>query len=145
MRSSKEAWDVFQVDDGRSYSAKHVEGGGPHVPLVVGSFGLACDAERLAWEARRNQVCNSSEVVSVTGECTDVPPDWSGVEESIAHPRREYPLGVVVPFDVADACVTEDVLVGDVATTCTCKKTEVVHSLTTPPGSPHPSHSGRTG
>ena len=61
-------------------SAKHVEGGGPHVPRVVGSLGVASDAERLAGEACRNQVSNSSVVVSVTGECSDVPPDGSGVE-----------------------------------------------------------------
>jgi len=109
MRSSKEPWHVLQVDEAGSYSAKHVEGGGPHVPLVVGSGLLSSDAERLAGEAGRNDVnqASISSGVPITDECADIAVDGGLVEVPVSDAGGEDTLCVVVPLDVSDALVSE--------------------------------------
>ena len=109
MRSSKEPWHVLQVDDAGSNSAKHVEGGGPHVPLVVCCLPLSGHAERLAGEASGHDVnqASMSSGVPVTDECADIAVDGGFVKVAVSDAGREDTLGVVVPLDVPDALVSE--------------------------------------
>jgi hypothetical protein len=112
--------DVLKQNGSRLYPANDLSGCWPHIAFVVGSSLLACDAERLAGETCANHVRNSSILVSGTGECelTHVSEDGRGWQVSIRDSGGKHALAVVIPFDVADAIPSEQVMGAEQSTAC---------------------------
>jgi hypothetical protein len=80
---------VFQEREGGSYFPKDAEGVGPHVSFVVLALPLSGDAERLAREARRDDIHESTPWLSVEG--SHVVPDREQGEHTVPlTPQQDF-------------------------------------------------------
>jgi hypothetical protein len=101
---SKQAWDVFQERESRSYDAKALDSFGPHISGVVSSFLFSGDAKRLAGESCCNDI-NQSLIfcgVPFTDECSDIAEDRGVVEYSVFNSLDDNFLAVVFFFDISN-------------------------------------------
>lgn len=91
-----ETGDVFEQYPRRAYLANDPGNVRPQVALVLDSPLLSGDAERLAREARRDDIHASTPASAVEGG--NVVPDRSVTHGRISHPRHERGRRACLPF-----------------------------------------------
>jgi hypothetical protein len=108
----KEPWDVLQEAESGLYDTNALDGGWPHIALVIGSSALSGDGEGLTGESGGNDINHASisSGVALIEECSDIAKDWSIIEKPVCNPGLEHPLAVGVPLDIAEAAPPEEVL-----------------------------------
>jgi hypothetical protein len=97
--SSNNPWDVFQHDESRSHLSDNPADVGPYPSIVVSTELLTGDAERLAREARSDDVNASTPRCAVKG--AHIVPDRSVIQLRRRHPRHENGRRVAIPFNVS--------------------------------------------
>jgi len=93
-------WYVLQQRVPRSHFANDPDGFGPHIPLVVNSPLSPGNGERLAREARSDDIHDSTPRPPV--EIANVRPDRERIEMAVFLPREQDSLPVGVMLDRAD-------------------------------------------
>ena len=96
---SNNPWDVLQDEVARSHFSDNPTDVGPDPSLVVSTELLTGHAERLAREARSDDVNASTPRCAVKG--ADIVPDRSVIQPRLRHPRHENGRRVAIPFNVS--------------------------------------------
>ena len=88
----KKPWDILKEAVLGSYHANAVDGGGPHVPLIVGSSLFSCDGEGLTGESGANDINQS-------------PIAWS--DSSVKLSDVHMPDGKIIEASVTLSCLED--------------------------------------
>jgi hypothetical protein len=84
---NKEPWHILQEEEAWSHVANDPNDRGPDPSLVIKAAHVSGATERLAREARREDVHDSAKSAAVEGR--EVVPDRSRVQGLVNHPRHE--------------------------------------------------------
>lgn len=94
---SKEPWHVFQKDDSGLHLANHALDVWPQPPFVISATPGSGDADRLAREARRDDIHDATPRSSI--EVGEVVPHRRSIHGLVLHPRQESGRGESVPLN----------------------------------------------
>lgn len=100
---NSDAWDVLQEHEVGSYFAQDALEVRPQPALVFGAEATPRLTERLAREARRNEIHNTTPAFALEGR--EIVPDRRWIQSLVFHPRHESGRGESVEFDVTHAVV----------------------------------------
>ena len=98
--------DIFEKDPSGLYAANDSLDIGPEPPLVLEPELLPGDGERLAREARRDEIHDPTPWSAVEGG--KVVPDRSLIQRRVRHPLHEDGRSVGFPLDVAHSSISRD-------------------------------------
>jgi len=96
--------DVFEKDERGVDFADNAGDVGPEVPGVFRAEALACQRERLARVARREDIHRAAPRSAV--ESGNIVPDKCVIQCRVFHPRHEKGRGVGFPFDMAHSSIS---------------------------------------
>lgn len=100
---NKQAWDVFQEDDGGSHFANDAHDFWEDPAVVFRSPLRACEREGLAGEPRRDAIHEAAPRAAVEG--CKVVPDRSPIQGRVFHPRHEEGRSEGFPLNESHSAV----------------------------------------
>ncbi len=106
VRPGKQCWDVLQKGPSGPDLSKYANGVRPHIARVVAGKLPSGGAERLAREARSDDIHKAAP--GLAAKCANIVPDGCVVEQAVSDAGLEDLGAVGIGFNVADGAPSEE-------------------------------------